>query len=164
MKRGNSKAKGGEFERAICKQLSLWVTKGEKIDVFWRSAMSGGRATIAKGLVRQAGDITAVAEEGHWLVHNFYLECKHLKNITLDSLLKGKGELINIWNKTVLEAVKYNRIPVLIFRQNNWPICFCTTYKGVQKLQIHKVVCIKSVTIEMQIIKFDDLMKEEYKN
>lgn len=159
MKQGGGKGKGSSFEREICKRLSLWISHGDSVDLYWRSAMSGGRATVAKGAVRQAGDITAVAPEGHCLTNAFYLELKHLKKITLDSFLTGKGELINIWNKTVLEAVKYDRIPVLIFRQNRWPTVWCTTYKGVQKLQAHKVVCIKSVSTGMQIMKFDDLMK-----
>ena len=159
----NGKSKGSEFERNICKQLSLWVSKGACIDLYWRSAMSGGRATVKKGLVRQAGDITAVAPEGHVLTNAFYLELKHLKDISLDNLLTGKGALINIWHKTVLEAAKYDRIPVLIFRQNRWPICFVTTYKGVQKLGAHKVVCIKSIATGMQVIKFDHLIAEEFK-
>lgn len=158
----NSKGKGSQFERDICVKLSKWITKGEKIDCLWRSAMSGGRATVKKGLVRQAGDITAVAPEGHVLTNAFYLELKHLKSISLDSLLTGKGDLINIWNKTVIESTKYDRIPVLIFKRNHHPTCFCTTYKGVQKLQSHKVVCIKSLTTGMQIMKFDDLMKEAF--
>lgn len=159
----NGKQKGSQFERDICKSLSLWVTGGKSIDVFWRSAMSGGRATVKQGLVRQAGDITSVAPEGHALTNPFYLECKHLKKITLDSFLTGRGELINIWQKTVLEAVKYDRIPVLIFRQNRWPTVWCTTYKGVQKLQAHSKVSVKSVVTGMQIIKFDDLMQQEFK-
>jgi len=163
MKAGGGKGKGSEFERVICKSLSLWVTSGKSIDVFWRSAMSGGRATIKKGLVRQAGDITAVAPEGHTLTNAFYLELKHLKDISLDSLITGKGSLVTIWDKTIVEAAKYDRIPVLIFKQNRWPVAFATTYKGVQKLQAHSVVCLKSLKTGMQIIKFDDLMSFSYK-
>lgn len=162
MRAGAGKQKGGEFERKICVELSKWITGGKQQDVFWRSAMSGGRATVKQGLVRQAGDITAVAPEGHSLTNAFYLELKHLKKITLDSLLTGKGELITIWNKTLLESAKYDRIPVLIFRQNRWPICFCTTYRGIQKLQAHGSVCIKSPATGMHIIKFDDLILQEY--
>lgn len=162
MRVGGGKGKGSEFERAICKQLSLWLTDGVSIDTFWRSAMSGGRATIKQGLVRQAGDITAVAPEGHCLTNAFYFELKHLKKITLDSFITGKGDLINIWNKTVLEASKYDRLPVLIFRQNRWPVCFCTTYRGVAKLQAHKVVMLKSMTFGLHVIKFDDLLATKF--
>src|SRR5215216_6431446 len=38
--------KGPQWEREVCRALSLWVTNGERVDVFWRSAMSGGRATV----------------------------------------------------------------------------------------------------------------------
>jgi hypothetical protein len=126
----NGKAKGGEFERVICKRLSLWITNGDKIDVFWRSAMSGGRATVSKGKVRQGGDITAVAPEGHKLTDKYYIEIKHLKNISLDSMIKDNGPLIKIWDKTLDEAAKYNKHPVLIFRKNGWPIVVCLTHDG----------------------------------
>ena len=39
--------KGGGFERKTLKALSLWISKGERKDIFRRSIMSGGRATIA---------------------------------------------------------------------------------------------------------------------
>ena len=132
MRTGGGKAKGSAFERSVCIDLSKWVSGGNaRIDLFWRSALSGGRATVKRGTVRQAGDITAVAPEGHVLTDNFYLECKHLKNISLDGLIKGKGALINIWATTVMEALKYNRVPILIFRQNHWPTIFCTNDSGV---------------------------------
>ena len=63
--------------------------------------MSGGRATVAKGKVRQAGDITAVAPEGHAFVDTFFIECKSYKNLSLDCLIKGKGDLIDFWQIAV---------------------------------------------------------------
>lgn len=45
MKKGGGSAKGSTFEREICKALSLWWTEGERDDIFWRTAGSGGRAT-----------------------------------------------------------------------------------------------------------------------
>lgn len=36
--------KGGEYERHLCKELSLWWTDGANDDVFWRAHGSGGRA------------------------------------------------------------------------------------------------------------------------
>ena len=63
-----SKQKGAEFERKICKQLSRWIDSNRE-DLFWRSAMSGGRATLKsnKGEVSgQAGDITSIDKIGQW--------------------------------------------------------------------------------------------------
>lgn len=153
----NSKQKGGSFEREVCVALSKWLTNGKSEDVFWRSAMSGGRATVRKGAVRQAGDITAVASEGHILTDNLYIECKHLRNISLDSLIKGKGELLNIWKTTEIEAAKYNRIPTLIFRQNRWPTVLCTIKQGIDFLQIRDIVCVQSRML--YFVKFDDFLK-----
>ena len=43
--------KGSEFEREMCKCLSLWWTDSKRDDVFWRSAQSGGRAPRGRGLM-----------------------------------------------------------------------------------------------------------------
>jgi hypothetical protein len=154
----NGKQKGSGFERDICKALSLWVSKGEKVDLYWRSAMSGGRATIAKGAVRQAGDITAVAPEGHILTDVLYMELKFLKDISLDGLLKGNGNLLAIWLKTCVEATKYQKTPVLIFKQNHYPVIFTTTDLGISYLKVpRKMVRIKSYTMNM--VRFDELIK-----
>lgn len=158
----NGKSKGSEFERSVCKALSLWITVGKSVDVFWRSAMSGGRATVAKGAVRQAGDITAVAPEGHILTDQFYLELKHLKKIDLDGLIKDNGPLLAIWKKTQEEAAKYHRIPTLIFKQNHWPVVLCTTNAGIDKLKSAHLVCVESASYDMCFIRFDDLLKTTF--
>lgn len=125
MRAGGGKGKGSSYEREICRRLSLWVTAGAATDVFWRSAMSGGRATVAhkKGqVVRQAGDITAVSPEGHSLCSRYYIECKHYKDLDIQSFfLTGKGLLAKFWKTTVREAKKHGRYPVLIVRQNRVP-------------------------------------------
>lgn len=128
------------------------------MDVFWRSAMSGGRATVAKGLVRQSGDITAVAPEGHILTDFLYIECKHLKNISFDSLIKLNGPLLQIWHKTIAEADKYNKHPVLIFRQNHWPVVFCAGISAIKYLRLPKEeILIRSGGL--CALRFDRLLK-----
>lgn len=126
MKKGRSKSKGSAFERDVCKQLSLWVSKGKHKDLFWRSSMSGGRATVTRkrgSLVRQAGDITAVMPEGHKLTDRWYIECKHYKSIDLPQfIIGGHGHLAKWWARTRSEARLYGKVPVLIAKQNGWPI------------------------------------------
>ena len=158
MRKGGGKSKGSAFEREVCVALSKWISNGEKVDIFWRSAMSGGRATIAKGAVRQAGDITAVAPEGHILTDKLYLECKHLKDISFDSLIKQNGPLLSIWLKTIIEAEKYGKEPVLIFRQNHWPIVFCASIGAINYLHIPMdMVLIRSGG--MCALRFDSLIQ-----
>lgn len=122
------KEKGGKFERKVCTELSLWVTHGEKKDLFWRSAMSGGRATVALAggdVLRVCGDICAVNPEGAALVERFYIECKHLKSIEFTAILKRRGKLLSVWQHTKTQASKYDRSPMLIIRQNLLPTLMC---------------------------------------
>lgn len=122
MKAGGSKQKGSSFEREVCAALSLWITNGKDKDVFWRSAMSGGRATVhvRKGVAnRQAGDICAVAPEGHQFTDRWFIECKHVKNLELASfLLNGTGLLAGFWRKLLEQAEAHNKEPMLIAQQN----------------------------------------------
>jgi hypothetical protein len=158
----NGKQKGAGFERDVCKALSLWVSHGASVDLYWRSAMSGGRATVAKGAVRQAGDITAVAPEGHILTDQFYIECKTYKDLSLDCFIKGKGTLIDFWKIAQKEAAKYNRGPILIFKQNHWPIMICMSGWGADLLKAWPHVCVEAVDFDMRLVRFGDLVKKTF--
>jgi len=131
MRAGGSKAKGSSFERQVCEKLSLWVSGGKDRDLFWRSAMSGGRSTFAakKGgkLNRQAGDICGVAPEGHSLTDYFYIECKHLRTLRLDLfLIEDKGPLARFWKTAWKQAKQYDREPMMIVKGNHCPILVIT--------------------------------------
>ena len=122
--------KGQSFEREICTSLSLWVTGGKRRDVFWRSSMSGGRATVRQGSVRQSGDICSVAPEGHVLTDPMFVELKHYKSLNLGGFLYGVGELANFWSHAVKQAGKHNKTPALIARQNFKPTILITVHAG----------------------------------
>lgn len=79
--------KGSDFEREICKKLSLWWTQGDnpRDDVFWRTSQSGGRATFrrqkGKDTYGHHGDITAVDPIGAPLLKVFSMELKRGSSI-----------------------------------------------------------------------------------
>jgi len=83
-KKPGRKARGGKkgnpFERAICKQLSLWWTGDKQDDVFWRTSTSGARATSRskKGqrTFGQYGDVQATDPIGQPLLDIFTIELK----------------------------------------------------------------------------------------
>lgn len=158
----NSKQKGGAFERQICKALSKWVTDGAKEDVFWRSAMSGGRATVQgrKGVsVRQAGDITAVAPEGHSFTDEWFVECKNIKDMKLSPfLLSRSGLLHKFWKKARAEAQKYNRQPMLIVRSRG-PVWVFVLQGGMDP---YTVPILTSCTQQCDVCLFDDMVKAAY--
>lgn len=123
MRRGGGKAKGAQYEREICKALSLWITHGKREDCFWRSAMSGGRATVGqrRGAVMDAhaGDISATHADGHPLTNHFFVECKRYADLNFGGFLtKDVGPLAGFWKVAVAEAAKYNKIPMLIVRED----------------------------------------------
>ena len=125
-KPGRGKAKGGAFERKVCKALSLWVSGGDREDLFWRSAMSGGRATqkLKKGkkLLSQTGDISAIDPMGDHLVKAYYLECKNYKDLNLAGFLFQRGVLLQkFWDETIEYAFQYEKLPMLIAKQNQYP-------------------------------------------
>ena len=89
-------SKGGAFERAVAKQLSLWWSDGEADDWFWRTAGSGGRATNrakkGKATVNSEGDICAQTGEAQKLLNDFVIEIKRGYNtVTVSDLLDNKG-------------------------------------------------------------------------
>lgn len=69
------KGKGSSFERDVAKQLSAWLTRGENPDCLWRSAMSGGKATVTGSAVG-TGDLVAVHPDGHPLIERVCFELK----------------------------------------------------------------------------------------
>lgn len=144
MRPGGGKAKGSKFERRTCKELSLWVSHGKRDDLFWRSAMSGGRASVAfkkgKKNQTQVGDITAIDKKGEKLVQAFVVECKHLQNLGLtEGFLKGTGEFIKIWRKLLSDCLIVKRAPMLIARQNKFPTILITSFVGCTKLGLSRV-------------------------
>lgn len=120
---GGGMAKGAAFERAVSKALSLWVSGGLHEDWFWRSAMSGGRSTIArkagKHFAMHAGDISATALGAHALADRFYVECKCVKHLDLGSwIFRGTGKGLQFWLNTYNEAKHYEKRPMLIAKEN----------------------------------------------
>lgn len=138
---GGGKNKGSSFERIICHELSMWISRGEHDDLFWRSSMSGGRATVMfkKGGTNrsQCGDITAIHPDGNPLVDKFLISCKFYKSLNIEGALLGnKGGLTAFWIECVLEAKQHNKLPMLICKQNGTQPFICLNDDGVTYLQV----------------------------
>ncbi len=134
-KKVNSKQKGAAFERRVCRALSLWVSKGKAEDLFWRSAMSGGRATVMykknKSASSQAGDISSVAVEGHVLTDRFSIECKNYEDLHLHNLVYGgKGGVVDFWKQATTDAHRNQKEPMLIAKQKRKPEIICLPTDG----------------------------------
>lgn len=133
----HSKEKGAAYERKICQRLSLWVSDQKRTDVYWRSAMSGGRATLAaqrkdgKKFDAQSGDISAIHPLGALLLEHFVIDTKHYKDFDTDGIIFGRdGLLLPLWRKLVEEADEVEKEPMLICKQNRKPELLVVREKG----------------------------------
>ena len=134
MKPGGGKSKGSNYERVVCKQLSLWISDGTNENLLWRSAASGGRATIAgkKGSINkeQAGDISSIAPEGHRLTDKFILECKFYADLGITNFLLGRpSKLTTFWLTLLDQAKAIDKVPLLIAKQNRYDPLLISTGK-----------------------------------
>lgn len=140
MRAGGGKQKGAQFERDVCVALSKWITNGEREDVFWRSAMSGGRATVGhkrgKNLAAQVGDISCIHPAGYRFTEKFAPECKFYANLDYQGLLTGKGKLLTFWDEIGRQARRYQKQPFLVARQNRMAATVCLSSEGARELNL----------------------------
>lgn len=73
-------AKGSKFERSVCTDLSHWWSCDERDDLFWRTAGSGGRATVRGRRGKQTegacGDIYSTHKSSRKLTRLITFELK----------------------------------------------------------------------------------------
>lgn len=125
---GRGREKGQDYERMICKDLSLWYSGGEDKAIFWRTASSGAKGThmVKKGHQgghRFVGDIGSIGAKGEDFTSRFLIECKHYKSLNLDRMVaEATGQLVQFWIKATLEAHAVGKKPFLIARQNGLAI------------------------------------------
>jgi len=179
MRAGGSKQKGGAFERQTCKALSLWISHGRREDLLWRSAMSGGRATVQakRGIDNrtQVADISAIHPDGDKLMALFFIECKHVRSLDIaQAIIKRSGFLVKTWtimqNMVERERAKTGRgnaaSPMLIARQNGMRTIMCITRHGRTRLlgidfnlAEHPAFLANVPTLNMLIYDFEEFMK-----
>lgn len=102
--------KGPQFERDICRSLSLWWTGNRRDDVFWRTHGSGARATarhkVGKRTRGQYGDICATDPIGTKLVDLFTFSLKRgYSKHTLQDLVDAAEGVVNHWENWIREAI-----------------------------------------------------------
>lgn len=148
MRAGGSKQKGNNFENEISKILSRWLTEDQRSDVLERSPASGGKFTSHQKQHRDfgniAGDLIAVAEEGMHLISQFVVEIKHRNDagINAESLIYRTSEtgLISFWKKLLQECVQTQKLPMIVFKQNNRPILIGLCDQGVELFKLQDSV------------------------
>ena len=168
-KKIDGKKKGGEFERRISKKLSLWISRGERDDLFWRTHGSGSRHTVRDNNGQltegQDGDIcstcSGVSEKFRDI---FSLELKNYEDINLWGLItQKKTGLLDFWKQTKQQAGKVDKIPVLIIKENYRPILFIsnqwTKYLFSIYLELDYILKSNLENETLYVWKLDDICK-----
>tara|TARA_Y100000310_G_scaffold345655_1_gene467792 strand:+ start:11330 stop:11836 length:507 start_codon:yes stop_codon:yes gene_type:complete len=163
MKKGGGKQKGSEFERWVCKKLSLAMSNGKRDDLYWRSAMSGGRASVkfkkgGKNLT-QVGDITCIDKLGSLLTDKYVIECKRYKSVKWNALIYGvpqKGSIIEFWKQVRKDAKKAKKHPMLIVKENGREtmVCCLSPHSQLISLISSNEFCF------FDVFKFSDFLTE----
>lgn len=105
-------AKGGEYERQICRELSAWWTGGRRSDVFWRVPGSGGRATVrgrrGQQTYGQYGDIEATHAKARPFLRMFTTELKrgYTKFSPFDLIDRGHHMAVQQFEGWVIQAME----------------------------------------------------------
>lgn len=119
-------AKGGDWERDVCKYLSKWIQGSEKPYLFWRGHGSGGTFTRNESVgERFAGDVYNIGEEGKFLVDRFTIEVKNgYKDTSFDKHLKynTKDNIKEFWIQVCGDAERTNKHPMLIYKKKGFPV------------------------------------------
>jgi len=157
--------KGGQFERDVCKKLSRMVLPGSDETVFWRSASSGGRATIRhrqmkKGDSSMAGDICAIHPAGNWLADRFLIECKFYKSLDIQGgLLAGTGRFAAFWKRTCRDAIRHKKHPMMIARENRTRTLLLMEWKGHlllhEKYKVGSLPLLDSFKLKAAVFDFE---------
>jgi len=130
-------AKGGDFERYIAKELTVWLSGKPKPYMFWRMPASGGLATIHEECVGLAGDIRSVHKDAEFLTNIFAIECKTGYPRTSFWQHFKQTKTFNIesfWKQACGEAGE-DRQPMLIYRKKNNKPLVGITDEVVRKIQ-----------------------------
>lgn len=163
MRKGGGKSKGASFERLVCKELSLWLSQGDQEDVLWRSAMSGGRSTVAhakgKRMAAQAGDISSVHILGHLFIEKFFVECKNYSDLQLIGIFTDKGHLVKFWAEAKAQALRYKKLPMLVAKQNQYPTVVCLSREALGALNLKFECTLTAPKINLYVVKFDRFLK-----
>lgn len=153
MRPGGGKDKGSAWERECGKQISLWLTRGERPDIMSRNVLSGGSFTNAENAgklsSRMPGDMMAAHPLAFRFLSRFSVECKHLKDIgmlqyMLDPRQQNPLALIIALARRQAKAIdcefmvvaKQNRHPpvVLVAGDVGEHMMLCTQKRGVRTM------------------------------
>jgi hypothetical protein len=167
MRPGGGKSKGNNFEGQIAKKLSAALAPLN----FMRSPGSGARVggknfekfgTMfgEEALAIFVADVVPINEKKEGLTFLHSIECKSYKTPDgFTSLVAGTANVFKWFEESVVDALKTNKNPILIFKWNNKPI-FVATETGLVPTEVKCQLRISNNIRNLNIYYFDDLIQD----
>lgn len=130
MRPGGGKAKGSGFEGTIAKQLTKHLAPLNFIRTQGSGARVGGKnfETLGKMFGEDAlklfvGDVVPINERDTGLTFKFSIETKFYKTPDhFPALVAGTANFFKWFEEAVIDAMKVNKAPMLIFKWNHTPV------------------------------------------
>jgi hypothetical protein len=117
-----SRNKGNQFERDMCRKMSLWISRGERTDLFMRNVASGGAFTMSLkrgSALGVGGDMMAVHPLAHAFLDVFLTEYKHWRALNFEAALwNNRGEFARVITKAEKQAQEAGRHCFIVAKQN----------------------------------------------
>lgn len=114
MRKGGGKPKGNEWERETGRRLSMWLTNGQRRNVFARNVLSGGGFTITHGKGQETpnipGDLMAASPLAFDFLSTFSVECKDTQEIDLVAFINDHYSKKSFMMRTILHTEKQAKV------------------------------------------------------
>ncbi len=165
MKAGGGKAKGGAFERKICKMMSEWW--GDK-DAFWRSPGSGARGTVSKAQPFY-GDMCSPSSTGNAFISKVVVEMKkgYGSSWCPFDFIEGGPRIFTDFLTQVDRDRDGSHRPHfwLIFQKPRKQICLCADADFFKRYYKKELLCLSYVKVKtekynMIIVNLDEFFQK----
>jgi hypothetical protein len=148
----NNKAKGSEWERKLCKFLTVWATGNEKPYVFWRTPGSGSFVTN-KVSTDASGDIISILPEGRFFTDIISCEAKigyEDTDLFKHFKLNKNNTIETFWAQCIRDSRTANKYGMLIYKKKLYPSIVGIEADMVKLLVKQKLELPKSLTINFK--------------
>lgn len=166
MKPGGGKAKGSGFEGQLAKKLSAALAPLNFIRTQGSGARVGGKnfATIGQMFGEDAlklfvGDVVPVNEKDTGLTFKYSVEAKFYKTPdSFTALASGSANVYKWFEESVTDAVKINKIPMLVFKWNRTDIFVVIEKPEQRSTTVNPKFELITSTRHLQVFLLDDLL------
>lgn len=167
----NSRAKGAGYENVIAKLLSKELAPMNFIRTQGSGARVGGKnfATIGKMFGEEllkafVGDVVPTNEREISLSCRVSVETKFYKEQDhFTSIMLGKSKVFEWMKESEVDAVKVNKIPIIIFKWNNTPN-FVASSCDEFPIEATKMTLVRDDGSKIFVATLEELLKPEYRS